>query len=1194
MKKKLTEDISPERDIFRKIWMTMRLIVILIFVSLMQVSASVYSQKTRLNVKVENATLQQVFKALQEQSDFDFFYKNEQIPSDTRVTTDIKNESVEVILNQVLSGTGLSYHVIDKDIVISSNETVNKESTQQEQKVIKGKVYDQSGAGIPGVSIVVKGTTTGTTTDIDGIYSLILPANAKTLIFSFVGMKKQEIAIEGKTNINIILEEETIGLEEVVAIGYGTVRKSDVTGALASVSEKTIREKPVQNAVQAMQGKAAGVDIVSNVRPGEVASVSIRGSRSFSGTNSPLYVVDGIILMGSINDINPNDIASMEILKDASATAIYGSRGANGVVLITTKKGTKGSLTVNYDATMSFDNIHSLTNWASAGEALDRMRLTEINGGTYKSGSTISYPDPALDITKFGNGDYYTINAIRKGYDWIDPGTYSTVKTRATTPEEQAKGWPAQIPVYNPSNIPSTDWIGLLTRTAATQNHLLSLSAGNDKSKIYFSFGYLNNEGTQKNQGYNRYTIKINGDITPVKWMTTGVSINATMSKQKYGTINRSGSATGAQDAYGMALGQYRMAQPNDTTGTMILYPGNNKSSPVWNPFIDQLNSSDERRAVNIQANLYSEITITPWLKYRMNFGSGFRYQRNGTWQGSQSTLRRTANPQTANASYSTNDFFSYMIENLLYFNKSFGVHTFGATLMQSAQQNRTETSNMAASGITNDAPTWYDISANNSSTGPDSYGTSFVETSLTSYMGRINYTLLNKYIVTATGRYDGASVLAEGHKWEFFPSLAFAWKMQEESFLKPITWINELKIRGGYGVTGNSTVGAYSTMGPLSSYKYVFGTASAIGYLPYNMPNPSLGWEKTTQFNAGVDFGVLSNRISGSVELYLSNTSDNLMDRNIPSITGYPFITANIGKIRNKGIEIAISSVNIKTKDFRWTSDFNWTKNQEQIVELVNGKEDMLGNGWFIGQPLQVFRTYQTDGIWQNTPADLAEIVKWKANGYNFAPGQYKPVEQGTPNYKLEDNDKVIRGTIRPKWVAGLTNTFTYKNFELSAFIYARIGQSYYSSLQPGGTGGLTASPFTAVGYIRSMNPNNFWSPENPNARWSQPTSATAYNADVVRATYINDGSFVSVRNIALSYNIPSQLLDKYHVKKLQVYAQVLNPFLFGGEVVKAGINPDDATGWANYNSIADPTGGANNNTMTIKSWVLGIRLSF
>ena len=1169
---------------WKKTILIMKLTIGLILFTMITASAaSSYAQNARISLNINNATIVDIFREIERNSEFGFFFKSEELNLENRKSISVKNATIEEVMKKVLD-ENYTYKILDKNIVVTREIAV---AGQQSRKV-SGRITDKSGASLPGVSVVVKGTTTGMITDSNGNYSLAnVPENA-TLQFMFVGMKMQEIAVNNKSIINVVLEEENIGLEEVVVVGYGTMKKSDVTGALVSVSEKTIKERPVQNAVQAIQGKVAGVDIVSNVRPGEIASVTIRGTRSISASNSPLYVVDGIILMGSVNDINPNDINSMEILKDASATAIYGARGANGVVLITTKQGKKGRLSVNYDETTSFDNIHSATNWASSGEAMDRMRLAEINGATYKLGTTaLSYPDPQADINKFGNSDVMTINAIRQGYEWNDPGTFSSVKTRAATTDEIAKGYPQQVPVYNPGNIPTTDWQDILTRTGVTQNHLLSLSAGNETSRLYISLGYYDNKGTQKNQGYTRYTTKINGDITPVKWMVVGASFNASLSSQQYGTINRSGSATGPQDAYGMALSQYRMAKPYDDNGDMIIYPGNNKSGPMWNPLIDMENSNDERRAVNLQANLFAEIKFTPWLKYHMNFGSGFRYQRNGAWQGSQSTLRRTATPQTSAASYSTTDNFQYMLENLLYFDKTFGKHTIGATLLQSVQSNRTESANIGASKIIYDSSSWYNLSANLNGN-PDSYGTGFTENSLMSYMLRLNYSLMNKYLFTATGRNDGASVLAPSHKWSFFPSFAVAWKMHEEGFIKSINWINELKFRVGYGVVGNSAVGPYSTSGPLTQYKYVFGDVPAIGYNPYNMPNPNMQWETTAQTNIGVDFSLLKSRVTGTIELYRSNTDNILMDRSIPAIVGFPFITGNIGKMMNQGIEFSVSTVNVQNKKFKWTTDFNWSANHEEIVQLVNGKEDMKGNNWFIGQPLQVFRTYEVDGLWQNTPDDLASIALWKANGYNFAPGQYKPVEQGTPNYKLEDNDKVIRGTVRPKWVAGITNTFSYKNFELSAIMYARVGQKYFSSLQPGGSAGGNF-----VGYVRSEDPSNFWSATNIDARWPQPTTdPKASNADVNRAMFINDGSFISVRNISLSYNIPSEILEKYKIKSFQIYGQVLNPFLFGGDVVKAGINPDDTNGWTNVNSVGDPTGGSNNNTMVIKSFVLGVRI--
>ncbi|MHB9056910.1 MAG: SusC/RagA family TonB-linked outer membrane protein [Paludibacteraceae bacterium] len=1063
---------------------------------------------------------------------------------------------------------------------------VNETQTQQTKKTVSGVITDAAGEPLVGVTVREQGTTNGVITNADGKYSIEVN-NGAVLNFTYVGYKSATQAVGSGNTLNVSLVEDVATLDELVVVGYGVQKKSDVTGALTQVSEKTIKERPVQNAIQAMQGKAAGVDIQTNARPGEISNVVIRGTRSINASNSPLYVVDGVILMGDMNDINPNDIASMEILKDASSTAIYGSRGANGVVLITTKSGKKDVMAVDYNSTLSFDRINSLTEWASAGEMLDRMRLADINGSTYKSGSTsLSYPDPFADILTFGNGDAATINAIRSAYEWNDPGTYASVKTRAATAGEKALGYPDMVPVYDSSRIPTTDWRDMLTRTGLTQSHQISISAGTDKSRIYTSIGYYGNKGAQLNQGYNRYTFRLNGDINPLSWLNFGASVNTSYSEQQYGRINRSGSATGANDSYGMALGQYLMSQPYDENGNLIEYPGNNAAAPVWNPFIDIENTNDLTRRVNIQANTYVGIKFAPWISYRMNFGTGYRTDRSGTFQGSKSTLRRKTNGAGSAATYSNSDNFQYLIENILYLNKKFGIHDLGATLMQSAQYSRTESSFIEASKILYDTSKWYNLGANLNGK-PDNYGSGYSENSILSYMGRINYNLLDRYLVTASLRYDGASVLAKGHKYDFFPSFAVAWKIQEESFIKSVKWIDEMKLRFGYGVTGNASVSPYTTSGPLVRYNYVFGTTPAIGMLPYSMPNPNLGWEKTAQYNLGLDFGFLNRRIFGTIETYISDTYDIIMSRNIPPITGYPNINDNIGRMRNKGFEFTLTTRNIISKNFSWTTDFNLATNKEEIVELVNGKVDMKGNGWFIGYPLQVFRTYKVDGLWQNTPEDLAEIAKWKANNYNFQPGQYRVVEQGTPDYKLTDNDKVIVGSNRPKVILGLTNSLAYKNWELSFFLYARLGQSYFSSLIPGGSKGGTF-----VGNGRKADLSEFWSPDNTEAKYPQLTSATT-NDDVTRATYINDGSFVAVRNISLAYNFSDQLIKKIYLKNLQLFGQVLNPFMFGGEVVKAGINPDDATGWTSTNSIGDPVGGTNNNTIMMTDFVVGIRAS-
>ncbi|MFV0403949.1 MAG: SusC/RagA family TonB-linked outer membrane protein [Bacteroides graminisolvens] len=1027
-------------------------------------------------------------------------------------------------------------------------------------KSIKGVVLDQNSEPIIGANVLVEGTTNGAITDLDGNFSLTNVASTAKLRVSYIGYITQVVPVAGNSTFKIQLKEDAKALDEVVVVGYGVQKKSDVTGAITSVNEKTLKERPVQNAISAMQGKAAGVDIQSNVRPGETSAVVIRGNRSIKASNAPLYVVDGVVLMGDVNDINPGDIESIEILKDASSTAIYGSRGANGVVLVTTKSGKSGKVQVDYNMTISADVANSITDWASAGEMLDRIRTAEINGGTYKLGTTVlTEPNLEADISKFGHGDAASIAALQKAYEG---GTYDS------------------------SKIPTTDWIGMMTRTGITQNHQLSISAGNEKSKLFTSLGYYNAKGVQLNQGFYRYTARINGEIKVTNWLNVGTSISASYSEQEYGTMNYSGSATGARDLYGRALTQYLIAKPYDEDGNLVDYPGGNASAPVWNPYIDLDNTSDNTRRVNLQANAFAEITFTPWLKYRFNLGTNYNNVKEGSWVGSQSTINRKGNPAYSSASNESQDRKNWLIENILFFNKEVGIHSFGATLVQSAQKSMYENLSASANKILYDSSKWWNL-ASNLNGKPSSYGSGFSENSLMSYMGRVNYGLMNRYLVTASLRYDGASVLATGNKWDYFPSVALAWKMQEEKFIKSIQWIDELKLRLGYGVTGNSAVSAYTTSGPLSQYNYVYGTTPAIGMIPKDMANKKLGWEKTRQINIGLDFAVLNRRLSGTLEWYQSNTFDLLMDRSIPGITGFSNVLDNIGEMKNSGIELSLSSVNIDKRDFTWRTDLNISHNKEEIVSLVNGKQDMPSNGWFIGQPLSVYRYYIVDGLWQNTPEDLAEIAEWKKNGYNFAPGQYKPKEVNK-NYKLEDDDKQIVGNRSPKVVIGLTNTFNYKNWELSFFLYGRLGQKYYYNIDPNASGDY-------VVYGRKASLNDFWSEENPNAKYPKLTSASnVSDANVNRSANVHNGSFVSVRNISLGYTFKDKLLSKYSIRSLNVFAQVINPFLFGGEVVKAGINPEDTNNLNSFNSVGDLQGATNNNTMMTTSFVFGLRLGF
>jgi TonB-linked SusC/RagA family outer membrane protein len=1058
---------------------------------------------------------------------------------------------------------------------------------------ITGKVTDQNDQGLEGVTIQVKGTSTSTVSANDGSFKITVPKPNSVLVFSYTGFGIQEVSVNNRLVVNTSMTPDVKSLDEVVMIGYGTQKKSDVTGSLSRITAETIRERPAQNILQAIQGKAAGVQVSSNFKPGELPVVRIRGYRDVPGgaSNDPLYVIDGIPLVNALgvnsftmSDLNPNDIASIEILKDASATAIYGSRGANGVVLITTNKGKKGKVGVSYNSTVSLDSYKALTDWMDGGEYVDRWRLSLINGRIYQATTntnlnvrpTIGYPDPFLDRDKMGlSADQTALASVWAGYEWDVYGV--TPKMRASTPEEILLGWPAMVPVYNSKNIRSYDWIDAAVRQGVTQNHQIAITAGSEISRLSVSLGYYNQLGVQKDQDYKRYSATISGDITASKWFTLGTSVIASLSLQNFGIQPPNTSNTGSKDLYSRATDQFPYALPKDVNGVDIRNPGGNLS--LWNPLVDIGQSTNDRRTAAALANVYAEIKFVPWLRYRVNFGAQYRHFRSGTWTGPLSTSHLSRTPNTAG--YASEENFSWVVENLLYFDKTFAkMHKVGVTLLQSSQKSRRESSSTSVTGLINPLSLWYDLAGNTA--GNPGYGTGFTENTLTSFMGRFNYTLMDKYLLTASGRVDGSSVLAPDHKWAFFPSFALAWKMQEEKFLKNVAWINEVKLRFGYGVTGNSSVNPYTTLGPLSRNHYVFGTAAGIGYLPQLVQNPLLKWEETAQTNIGLDFGLFRNRISGSIEFYRQNTSDLIFPKTLSPVSGYVQKFENVGKTRNKGVEITLSATIIQKKDFSWVMDINWANNKDEVVELINGKQDMVADRLFIGQPSQVYYNYANAGIWSDDPKDLAEMALFNANGTNFRPGNIRVVDQNN-DHKIDAADFIILGTPRPKWTGGITNTFTYKNWSLNSFIYFRWGQTYFGGY-PNSYGGT---------FPNGRVENDLWSWDNQAGRWPLPNLATA-QTNTTAAMQYNNGSFGAIRNISLSYNFPKKWIQKFSVNEVVLNFQVINPLIFGSEVVKWGINPDDDTNWSIASTNTNPLGGTNNNTILPRSFVFGLRVGF
>ncbi len=1001
-----------------------------------------------------------------------------------------------------------------------------KKRSKSFDETVKGKITDDKGETLVGVIVKVKNTTLVTTTDANGAFSITIPTGTANpvLVVSYVGYTTQEVAVNGRATITIQIKSSINDLEEVVVVGYNTVKKSDLTGSVVSVGAEEIRSRPVTNALQAIQGKAAGVDITSNERPGQLGSILIRGVRSLGASNAPLYVVDGIPLQaGGIDAINPNDIENIDILKDASATAIYGSRGANGVVLVTTKKGKAGRLTMDYVGTATIETLQ------------DRMEM--MNSEQYVQFRRDAFRRVgALNPNAAANSTYPVVPTLADDRRIFagDPNVIANID------QAWANG------TYDGSLIPTTDWGDLVTRTGITQDHVLSVSGGTDKIKAYGSFGYLNQTGTQLGQDFERYSGKLSVELNPVKWFKMGLNLTATYGLQNYGF--QAASASGAGNIYAAARGMLPLAIPFDANGNRINLPGGDIN--IQNPVLEADYNINLRKTLRTLGSAFAEVNLVKGLKYRINFGPDFSNFYNGRYQDARSVNRDAGVPGSNNnfAQLDQNNRFAYTLDHLLYYDKTLGKHNFGVTLLQSSSSFRNESSSMRGSRINLAAPLWYGLGGANI-TALDAFDTSLRESTLNSYMARVNYGFNNKYLLTASGRWDGASQLAAGNKWDFFPSAAFAWRIDQEEFMKDIKWVNSLKARLGVGSTGNSSVDIGSTLGLLQPLTYTFGSAAQVGYVasdaslanPISFPNKLLSWEKTLQYNLGIDFSLLGGRINGSLDVYKSNTTDLILLKDIAIINGYPTSYDNIGETKNRGLDLTLNTVNVKTKDFTWESTLNFSTSKDEIVKLNGG--DMVTNRFFLGQRNGVAYDFVKDGIWQNTPEDLAEIARFGTNGANFNVGDIK-VRDLNGDYRIDaNNDRQVLGHYNPSWTGGLTNTFGYKNFDLSIFIVAR-----YNFLIETGAEALQGRFAQRV--------LDYWTPTNPTNDYPSPNYASASGDQYKSSMNYQDGSFIKIRNISLGYNFAENIAKKLTLSRLRVYAQAINPGLIYSNI--KWIDPD------------------------------------
>ena len=987
--------------------------------------------------------------------------------------------------------------------------------TYAQDKIVTGTITDAGGVPIPGANIIIKGTQTGTASDFDGNYSIAVNPG-QTLVFSSIGFTTTEVPIGQSDVYNVQMEEDFALLNEVVVVGYGSTSRSDVTGAIVGVSAEEINSRPVNNPLEAMQGKAAGVDISSNERPGSVGSITIRGVRSLSASNAPLYVLDGIpLISGGIENINPQDIESINILKDASATAIFGSRGANGVVIVTTKKGRTGRFVLNYNTSVTVENVHEAAPLFNAEEYVEYRRWAKYYQNTelFPRGDQ---PTQANDAEIFP-GDETAFNNILRGWEG---GT------------------------WDGSRLITTDWTDFVTRTGITTMNTLSASGGTEKMKAYGSFGYLNNTGTVVGQGFERYSTNISVDIKPTDWFSFGGNINAAFSTQEYGQSTTGGAGISLQSGlYQSARSIFQYALPYDSDGNVVDNPGGDDAVRT---VINEVNySQDQRVTLRAFGSFYGELDFGGFLpaleglKFRTNFGPDIQTQRDGRFLDGLSVARNGS----SYAALNKRQRLSYTLDNLIYYDKVLGEHTFGVTLLQSQTQFREESNFMSANNVPFSSQKWNAL--NSEDVALADWSSDLEERQLLSYMARVNYDYKNKYLLTVSGRYDGASQLAEGNKWAFFPSAALGWRLDKENFLAGTDWIDQLKLRIGVGVTGNSAIDAYSTKGALSALFYPIGATSTAGVQnavtdvdgeDYTLlANPDLGWEQTTQYNYGLDFSFFSGRLSGGLDYYHSNTSDLLLLKSIPTVTGYEATYSNVGETKSSGIDLTLNTINIQTSDFEWSTNFSGSWQDNEIVTLANGKEDDINNEWFIGESQNVIYNYESNGIWQESDAE--EMALFNDNGHTFSAGNARPVDQNGDYVIDANNDRVIIGNEIPRYIVGITNTFKYKGIELSIFMFGRMGYTYNT----GGEG--------LVGRYNSRKVD-YYTEADPNSEYQKPIYSAGFGDQYYETLGYRSGSFLKIRNISLGYNFPQRLLEDLRLSNLRLYVQATNPGMIFSKV--------------------------------------------
>lgn len=1001
---------------------------------------------------------------------------------------------------------------------------VHAQSVAQ-KRIVKGIINDENGEPMIGVSILVKGSSIGTITNLNGEYTLEVPSGSKTLEVSYIGYKTQLVTLGASSQVNVKLVPDTQSLDEVVVIGYGAVKKRDLTGAVTSIKSDEIAMNPGSNPMQALQGKVAGLDIMkTSGQAGAGVKMQLRGTRSFTASGEPTFIIDG--MPGNYSTLNPNDIESIEVLKDASSTAVYGSSGANGVIIITTKNAKAEKTTVNFNAFAGFNGWSTVPEMRTGEVYLQGLRDANAAVGKWQS--------PADDEKIFASSEAYKAHLNGDYIDWADE----------------------------------------LMQSGYTQNYSLSISGGSEKTKGYLSLNFSDEKGQYAGDNYKVYSTNIRLDHTIKKWMKVGASLQASYVHQNKAYAKLENALTA------VPLGTLR-----DDNGKLNVEPS--IGDTMVNLLLNTQNGVYKNQDQNFRFyfNPYIELTPVKGLTILSRVGTTLNFIRNNYFQGEGSYQYYTSAGATTSgtnenvfAAITQNRNYNYKWENIITYNfKIKNDHDFTVTGVTSWNHDQFDKSYMKQSNISDNKFLWHNM---NPQSQYSSNETSYNMSKGMAFVGRINYSYLGKYLFSASMRYDGSSKLASDNRWDTFPAVALGWRISDEKFMEGTKkWLDNLKLRVGYGVTGTASIDPYTSMASLESSGVSLGGNLQDAFrLSENYTNPDLSWEKSYNTNVGIDVALLNNRIDLTADFYVTKTDGVIWSRNLPITNGgympntYFYTNVNICETKNTGIELALNTRNIITKDFKWTSTLTYTHNKEEILSLQDGISDNISNGTTgyslsKGYPVNSFYNYKLDGVWQLNEANDAAVfgakpgdlkinvpgMKKEANGkfYKIDEDGNKTYYDASNKYTVGGKDYQVIGHNSPDWTLGFQNTLTYKDFDLSIFMYMRYGQMIkYNMMARYDPSGVRNFPT----YF------NYWTKDNPSNDFPGINADNAKGSNYIGFSALNyvDGSFFKIKNITLGYTLPQTLMNKTGIGKCRLYATITNPLVLSRSHLLKDYDPE------------------------------------